>query len=50
MVFVIDSESQLGAFDAKTGDDVWQVELPPEEEDFDEEDELEVLLIVLITD
>ncbi|MFP6735815.1 MAG: PQQ-binding-like beta-propeller repeat protein [Rhodospirillales bacterium] len=33
MVFVIDSESQLGAFDAKTGDDVWQVELPPEEED-----------------
>ncbi|MBT3549972.1 MAG: PQQ-binding-like beta-propeller repeat protein [Rhodospirillaceae bacterium] len=33
MAFVIDSESRLGAFDAKTGDDLWEVDLPPEEED-----------------
>ncbi|MEE2761305.1 MAG: PQQ-binding-like beta-propeller repeat protein [Pseudomonadota bacterium] len=33
LIFVIDSESQLSAFDAKTGDDIWRVELPPEEED-----------------
>ncbi|MAF47252.1 MAG: PQQ-binding-like beta-propeller repeat protein [Rhodospirillales bacterium] len=32
-VFVIDSESVLGAFDAKTGDELWRVELPPEAED-----------------